>query len=277
MRDLVFLKLGGSAITDKTRPEALDEGVLRQIAGVVATALHAEPAPRILMAHGGGSFGHHWAHLYQTHMGVHDARGWEGVARVADAMSRLNREVVRHLLDAGVNALSVQPSASAVASGRKLASIATEPLEALLGAGVVPVLYGDVVVDREQGAAIVSTEALFTHLARVLRPRRIVLVGEAAVYTADPRTDPEAEPIPIVDETNIDQVLQRTTGSHGVDVTGGMAAKVATMWQLVSSIDNLDVQLVGPDPVAIGWAIRGDLHGIGTLIRRRSGMGLVER
>ena len=269
MHDLVFLKLGGSAITDKTRPEALDEAVVSQIARVVATALHAQPAPRLLIAHGGGSFGHHWAHLYQTHLGVHDARGWEGVTRVADAMSRLNREVVRHLLEAGVNALSVQPSASAIARGRKLASIATEPLGTLLAAGVVPVLHGDVVVDHEQGAAIVSTEALFAYLAPVLRPRRIVLVGEPAVYTADPRNDPAAQRIPIVDDTNIDQVLRQTTGSHGIDVTGGMASKVATMWQLVGSIDNLDVQLVGSDPAAIGWAIRGDLRGIGTLIRRQ--------
>ncbi len=276
MYDLVFLKLGGSVITDKTRPEVLDETVLAQIARVVAATLRSVPAPRILICHGGGSFGHHWANLYQTHLGVHDAQGWAGVTKVADAMSRLNRDVVRHLIAADVPAMSMQPSASAITVNRQLAGISIDPLSALLNAGVVPVLYGDVAVDRQQGAAIISTETIFSYLAPILRPRRIVLVGERGVFTADPRRDPTARRIPVIDETNVERVLGQTTGSHGVDVTGGMATKVETMWKLVSSLDGLDVQLIGPDPAAIAWAIRGDVMAVGTLIRRKhAGDGLL--
>jgi isopentenyl phosphate kinase len=185
-------------------------------------------------------------------------------------MSRLSREVVRHLLDAGVKAISVQPSASAIAVDRMLAGMALDPIVALLHAGVVPVLHGDVVVDRARGAAIISTETLFAYLAPILRPRRIILVGEAAVYTADPRRDPAAVPIPIIDETNVDDVLHRTGGSHGVDVTGGMAAKVTAMWGLVSAVDDLDVCIVGPEPEALGPALFGGQFSAGTLIRRRT-------
>src|SRR3712207_3348857 len=207
MDHLVFLKLGGSVLTDQTRPETLDEPVLAGIAQAIAGTLQAEPEMCMIVGHGGGSFGHHWASLYQTHRGVHDDHGWEGVARVADAMSRLNRAVVRHLLAAGVCALSMQPSASAIAVNGTLESMAVHTLSAALAAGLVPVLYGDVVLDLQQGAAIVSTEAIFGLLAPVLQPHRIVLVGEAAVYTADPRQDPSAERIPLIDETNIDDVL----------------------------------------------------------------------
>lgn len=270
MHDLVFLKLGGSAITDKTRPEVLDEAVLGQIAQVIAATLHSNPALRLLIGHGGGSFGHHWANLYQTHRGVRDDRGWEGVVKVADAMGRLNRDVVRHLIAAGVPAMSLQPSASAMTAHRRLERMSIDPLAALLRAGVVPVLYGDVAVDREQGAAIISTETIFAFLAPILRPRRIVLAGEQAVFTADPRRDPAAVPIPVIDETNIEQVLGQTTGSHAVDVTGGMATKVQTMWHLVSTSQGLEVQLVGPDPIEVGRALRADLPAAGTLMRRQA-------
>ncbi|MDQ5853190.1 MAG: isopentenyl phosphate kinase [Chloroflexota bacterium] len=272
MDDLLFLKLGGSILTDKTRPEALDEAVLALTARSLAEALRARPGLRLLIGHGGGSFGHHWAHRYQTHLGVHDPQGWEGVARVADAMGRLNRAVVRHLIDAGINAISVQPSASAVAAHGTLQSMATNTLSAMLNSGLVPVLYGDVVVDVRQGATIISTEAIFAFLAPVLRPQRIILVGEDGVYTSDPRRDPQARRIPIIDESNIEQVLDQAKGSHGVDVTGGMLSKVQTMWRLVASRDDLEVQLVGPDPAVVGSVLRGDMAA-GTLIRRRPADG----
>jgi isopentenyl phosphate kinase len=268
MRDLLFLKLGGSVITDKTEPEMLDEDVLRRIVAVIAAEYHAGSRPRLLIGHGGGSFGHHWAGRYQTQLGVRDARGWEGVARVADAMSRLNRLVVRHLLDAGVNAVSMPPSASAICVDRQIAAMSIDALVALLDAELVPVIYGDVVVDRRQGAAIVSTEALFSYLAPILRPRRIVLVGERGVYTADPRRDPDAVRIPLIDETNIEQALSQSGGSHGMDVTGGMAAKVEAMWRLVSSAAELDVALVGPEPDVLAQALRGEAISAGTTIRR---------
>ena len=273
MRDLVFLKLGGSILTDKTRAETLNEPVLAELARAIVAALDAPSAPRLLLGHGAGSFGHHWAQRYQTHLGVKDVTGWQGVARVADSMGRLNRGVVRSLLDAGVDAVSVQPSASAIAAGGKLTRMSSDALATFLRSGMVPVLYGDVVVDTEQGAAIVSTEDIFAFLAPVLRPRRIVLVGEAGVYTADPRRDPAAARIPLIDESNIAQARARASGSHGVDVTGGMASKLATMWELVSMLDGLEVVLVGPQPALLLEALAGTPDIAGTTIRRTRGRG----
>jgi isopentenyl phosphate kinase len=267
MQDLVFLKLGGSVLTDKTRPEALATDTLARVARTLAESLAQPGAPRLLLGHGAGSFGHHWAQQYQTHLGVSDARGWEGVTRVSDAMGRLNRDVVGHLLAAGVRAVSVQPSASAVMEARALVEMAQAPIAMYLEGGLVPVVHGDVIVDRRQGAAIASTEMIFAFLARGLHPRRVVLVGETGVYTADPHRDPSAERIPLIDDANIDQVLGQATGSHGVDVTGGMASKVRTMWDLVCAIEGLDVLLIGPDPAAIAAAIHGDAS-TGTIIRR---------
>lgn len=238
------------------------------VAGAIARALQEQPSLRLLVGHGGGSFGHYWAARYTTHHGVVDAAGWEGVARVADAMGRLNRLVVAALLEVGVNAISVQPSASAVAEGGSLRQLETATLERMLGARLTPVVYGDVVLDDVQGAAIISTEALFTYLAPRLQPTRIVLIGEAGVFTTDPRHDPAAQRITEITSANITPVLQRVSGSHGIDVTGGMAAKVQMMWRLVQSVEGLEVQLVGTDAGAVHQALRGEIVAEGTLIKR---------
>lgn len=268
----MFIKLGGSILTDKTQAEALQTGALHTTVQVIADTLHELPHMQVVIAHGGGSFGHYWADRYATHTGVHAPDGWTGVARVADAMGRLNRAIVAALLDAGVNAISVQPSASAIAHAGTLRHLETAAIARMLDAGagptrLVPVVYGDVALDDAQGAAIISTEALFAYLAPRLQPRRIVLVGEAGVFTADPRRDPAAVRIAQITAANIETVLTQTGGSHGTDVTGGMAAKVQQMWNLVQAVPGLGVQLVGTDPATLRQALRGAPIDDGTLIR----------
>ena len=264
----IFIKLGGSILTDKTQPEALNLAALQTTAAAIAAALRQQPDLQLLIGHGGGSFGHYWAEKYGTQHGVSAPEGWHGVARVADAMGRLNRIVVNALLEAGINAVGVQPLASALAERGTLRELATPVIERLAAAGLVPVVYGDVVLDRVQGAAIISTESLFAYLATELQPRRIVLVGEAGVYTADPRRDPSAARIGQITAANIATVLEQTGASHGTDVTGGMAAKVEQMWSLVQSVAGLDVLLIGVEPGALQAALRGETVDEATVIRR---------
>ncbi len=267
--ELIFVKLGGSILTDKTKPEALATDTLAAVANVVAETLRDQPHLRLLVGHGGGSFGHYWAEKYGLGHGVTDADGWEGVARVADAMGRLNRAVVAALVTAGVNALGVQPAASALAAGGQLRQLETVSLRRMLQAGLTPVLHGDVVMDDVQGAAIVSTEALFAFLVPRLQPKRLVLVGEQAVFTADPRRDASAQRIGAITAANIETVLRQVGGSHGADVTGGMASKVRTMWQLVQAVPGLEVQIIGSDADTLRQALRGEQITGGTMIRLR--------
>jgi isopentenyl phosphate kinase len=251
LRNLLFVKLGGSILTDKTRPESINNSTLQTTASAIAAFLQVHPRQSLLIGHGGGSFGHYWAERYATHRGVFDASGWQGFARVADAMGRLNRYVVQALL----------------ADGGVLQQLDVTTIQRLLAVGLIPVVHGDVVLDQRQGAAIASTEHIFAYLAPRLTPRRIVLVGEQGVFTADPRRDPTASRITRITTANIETVLTQTGASHGTDVTGGMATKVREMWQLVQLVPGLEVQLVGTDGDVIGQALRGNNVDEGTIIR----------
>jgi isopentenyl phosphate kinase len=191
-----------------------------------------------------------------------------GFARTAAAALRLNRIVVDELLAAGVPALALQPSATLFSRHGTLAEWDTRTVVRALDRGLVPVVHGDVAFDEAQGSAIISTEQLLGWLAYTpeLRPARIVLVGESGVYTADPRADPHAERIARIDAGNIADVLRGAGASHGVDVTGGMRAKVELMWRLVEAIPELSVQLIGPYPGLLARALLGEADGEGTLI-----------
>ncbi len=110
--ELVFLKLGGSLLTDKTQPQALRPQVLRRLAVEIAEALAERPHLRLLIGHGSGSFGHVAGRKYNTRAGVTSPEGWRGYAETARAAALLNRHVMDALWEAGVPALALQPSAA---------------------------------------------------------------------------------------------------------------------------------------------------------------------
>jgi isopentenyl phosphate kinase len=265
---LTFIKFGGSVITDKTGQEAPDLPTIRRLAAEVRVARDCDPNMRLIIGHGSGSFGHTYARRYGIHTGIAPGDDWMGFALTAAAALRLNRIVVDALLAAGIPALALQPSASLLSRQGALAEWHTAAITRALDHDLVPVVHGDVSFDESQGSSIMSTEQLLERLVYTpgLSPARIILVGEAGVYTADPRADPRAERIPHINGANIAAVLRGTGGSHGVDVTGGMRAKVELIWRLVQATPGLAVHLIGPAPGLLTRVLLNQAASEGTLI-----------
>lgn len=239
---IVFLKLGGSLLTDKREAEAPRIEVIRRLAAEIGAAQQADGQLRLVIGHGSGSFGHVYGRKYGTRAGVHDAAGWFGYAVTADAAARLNRIVTAALLEAGIAAWSIQPGAVLrCAEGRVLQGPA-ETVALAMARGLTPVVYGDVALDAVRGGTIISTEEIFEHLVETLHPTRVILAGEVdGIYTADPLRDPAATPITAITPATLDAVASGIGDSHGVDVTGGMRAKVAQSLAMVRRAPGLDI------------------------------------
>ncbi|MGA9349273.1 MAG: isopentenyl phosphate kinase [Anaerolineae bacterium] len=243
MDELIFLKLGGSLITDKSKEATAKERVIRQAAREIKGALEAKPDLRLLVGHGSGSFGHFVA----QHHGLLEGGppNWRGYVETGAAAARLNRLLTDIFLGEGVPVVSIQPSASAHCWDGELIFMETEPIELMLHHGLVPLVYGDVALDEVRGCTIISTEQIFAYLAGHLEPVRILLAGEVeGVFTADPLRDESAQLIPEISRQNFYQVEHKLAGSYGVDVTGGMLTKVRIMYALVQERPELKVQLI---------------------------------
>lgn len=243
MSELVFLKLGGSLITDKRRYEAARPAVITRVAQEIHAALQARPNMQLLLGHGSGSFGHFPADRYKVHEG--NLADWRGYAETGAAAQRLNRLVTDSMLSEGVPVVSLQPSASARCHDGALTEIAIDPIVELLRRGLVPVVYGDVALDDVLGCTIISTEQIFVRLAHSLRPQRIIMAGEVSgVYTGNPQRDSVVRLIPEITSQNYDEIEATLSGSFGVDVTGGMASKVGALFSLVKDQPNLAVRII---------------------------------
>jgi isopentenyl phosphate kinase len=263
MDELLFLKLGGSLITDKTGYEAMRQQVLARLAREISLALAARPGVQLLLGHGSGSFGHIPAAKYGTRKWVQTAEQWHGFAEVSAAAARLNRLVTEALLDEGVPAVSLQPSASTKCVGGSIKSMATTPIRAALDAGLVPVIYGDVAFDSAKGGTIISTEEIMTYLTAEFQPSWLLLAGETdGVY------DAKKQVIPTITNANFDSLGSVLGKSRGTDVTGGMASKVREMLALVRAHPHLTIRIFsGLESGALQEILRHPEAGGGTVIR----------
>jgi isopentenyl phosphate kinase len=233
----VFLKLGGSLITEKGRPHTARPETIRRLAGEIAQARSETPGLLLVLGHGSGSFGHSEATKFGTAGGVKSADDWRGFASVWAAADRLNRIVMDALAASGVPAVRIAPSSCAILDDGELTEMPIAAVEQALAAGLVPVVYGDAVFDRKRGGGIASTEMVFAHLAGALHPRRILLAGiERGVFEDYPS---RAELLPLIRAGERERLRRVSEGSAHADVTGGMLAKAETMLNLIGRSEGL--------------------------------------
>ncbi len=161
VRDCIFLKLGGSLISNKREAETPRHDVIQRLAAEIARARDRRPDLDLIIGHGSGSFGHVVGRRYGTRAGVETAEQWYGFAATADAAARLNRLLVTALLDAGVPAWTIQPSVDIRCLDGRITAGPEKTVRAALDCGLVPVVHGDVALDSERGGTIVSTEEIF--------------------------------------------------------------------------------------------------------------------
>lgn len=113
---LVFVKLGGSLITEKNAPYTINYQVLTRIVKELKEAIDNDHHLQLLIGHGGGSFPHPVAQAFKTAEGFIQDTSVRGFALCQNAASTLNRILVDLMADYAINAVSIQPSACCIAT-----------------------------------------------------------------------------------------------------------------------------------------------------------------
>ncbi len=208
---MILIKLGGSVITNKSRPLSARRKAIDNIA---ADGLAGIDEP-ITVVHGGGSYGHYWSVKYDMHTKEkrYDAHG---VSAVKNSMIHLNSIIVDSMLKSGLNPYSLPPT-DFMAGGAPVPEKILE-IKRIAGAGFAPVTYGDALWWGKKKTYILSGDRIMTHLAQALRPRLCIFaLDEDGLYT-DLKSKRLIRQIGDADAT--------FAPSGGMDVTGGMSRKV---------------------------------------------------
>lgn len=258
---LVLLKLGGSLITEKDSRRVVRRELLRALAREIGKAVR--DGHRLIVGHGSGSFGHPEAAAAGLDEGIDGRNQLPGVVQTQEAARELHREVLGALSDAGAPPFSLLPGSLLVTESGVPANLFPEPVLLALSIKLLPVLCGDVVLDRDRGVSICSTESVLLALAnRLVMDRepiaRAVWLGTTdGVYDADGRTVPE------LDRSRW-EAMEASRSTEGIDVTGGIVLRVETAL-LLADLGIPSVICDGREPEHLLPALAGEPVG-GTLV-----------
>jgi len=235
-----IVKIGGSVISDKTRPFSIDYSTLEKVACALNRCIKKRCADALVIVHGGGGFGHYVVDEFGSVNSV------EAFLRTVEVMRELNAKVVEVLRLKGVKALGIDTHAVAEFRGSSL-RIDVDKVRTVIEMGLVPVLYGDAVVDiEEKSFKIASGDDICWELAYLLKAERLVFVTRVPGVFVGGR-------VAKVFSLSRDLRTLEDIGVGGHDVTGGMRAKLLKGVGKIKSIGA--VYIVGFDPRIVEQAL----------------------
>lgn len=220
---LIILKLGGSLITHKDRPLSPNIGGVRLVGRTVAKILRRHSDVKLILIHGGGSFGHYYASKFHAST---DARNisCEGIARISEAMIHLHSLVLKEMVGEGVRCRTISVSEILQGSDGIVSEYAARKMSALLSIGCVPITFGDIVTNS-RGSSIISGDKIALTLARKMDVKRAIFAMDVdGIYS---NSQMRGEVIPeLKTQSGISWKERR------FDVTGGVQSKIKIGFEL---------------------------------------------
>ena len=240
MSDLYIIKLGGSVITEKEDNKfEVKHEVLERIAFEVKKAME-EKGSSLIVVHGAGPFGHTNVVEFDIDNGVSTERQKQGLEKTIKDCNFLDAAVVEAFTKVGVNAVAFDTNGFVKQNNKKVVEFPTNGIEAALSKKEVPVLFGQMVSDKSLNASVISGDTVIGFLAKKFNTKKVFLGTDVAgIFTADPKKNPKAERIPLIDKSNFEEVIAQTDEAGTIDVTGGMKGKLEKMKEMLQGITAL--------------------------------------
>lgn len=239
-RGLVFVKLGGSIITDPDKPRTAKLLTIRRL---IAEIDAAREGRSVIIGHGGGSFPHVPAHKYKIQLGLLNKKSLMGTSITQRYASELHGIIIDEMLKMKIPVFSFSPSCATISRRGSIKDWSLKPVSKALSNDFVPVTYGDVGLDSGQGVCILSTEEIFRHFAKTLKPSNIIIGTDVdGVFDADPKENPDARLITKITKQNINSI-NAGVGGRKYNVTGGMKSKVRLLYE-ISKLSGAKCQIV---------------------------------
>ena len=240
---MILIKFGGSVITDKSRYRTFNADRVKRLCKEIK-----DSGEKVIIVHGAGSFGHVLAKENRLNDGYLSDSQIPALAQVCYDMRDLNAMIVKELNDAGLPAVSVPTGSCFMMDDRKLIIDDPSVLTSMFDKGIMPVMFGDVVMDRKLGFAICSGDQIMELLTGIFHPSRVIFVSDIdGLYDDDPKNNRNAKLIENVSKDTLDSVRTDITVA---DVTGGVRGKMETMLRMCSG---------GCDCILVNGAVEGRL------------------
>jgi len=238
---IYILKMGGSLITNKNEPFSLRKKILRNVVSEIIAS-----GKKIIIIHGGGAFGHPTAKKYDINSGKNLSIENQiyGLAKTHSVMTELNKYVVDEFIKKEIPAMSIQTSCIFIQDLVKGIELNADIIKLLLDLGIIPILYGDILLNRNGDFSIISGDTIILKLCESLGnlqlSKVIFAMEEDGLYIEIPETGE----ITLAERIEYEQINTLNLANLGkkIDITGGITIKLNNIKKILNL--GIPVQLV---------------------------------
>ncbi len=241
-KKIILLKLGGSLLTDKNKPFSIREDIVKSAIRQIIDAKE-----KLVLIHGGGSFGHPLAKKYSLSKGLDTSIPNQilGVAETHQSMVKFNNYVINNFLELNYPVLSFQPSSIFVKDSQDIQTKSLDVIETALDLNILPILYGDIILDKQGSFAIISGDQIIFELCQKLPNysiSKVVFAMESdGLYIIDKKNSENCKLVTECFSNELDSLKLADLGQK-IDVTGGIKGKLNVIKTICKS--NIPVQLI---------------------------------
>ncbi|MDP1833514.1 MAG: isopentenyl phosphate kinase [Candidatus Moranbacteria bacterium] len=232
MKPLYILKIGGSVATHKDKEGV---SVRTDLLGKIARAIKKAQVKKkfdLILIHGAGAAGHQLASRYGLEGGSFGNDGKFNGSLLCDLeIQKLDNVIFGIFVACGLKVFPIHTSSVIVQKNKEISYFDTRMVEESLKRGCPPMLYGEMVFDQALDMSPCSGDAIASFLARKMKAERIFFASDIdGIFDKDPHRHDDAK---LVENIGLKEILNsdkiKISGSHSVDVTGGLGGKIKSL------------------------------------------------
>jgi isopentenyl phosphate kinase len=239
--EVLLLKLGGSLLTDKNKPFHIRKDIA---ISTIQQIINANE--KVILIHGGGSFGHPLARKYNIMKGFDKSIPNQiyGLTETHQAMIKFNSYLVNLFLDRNYPSFSIQPSSIFIKDADNIIFKSLDIIETALDLNILPILYGDIIFHKQGSFSIISGDQIIFELCENLRKYYVLKVIFALETDGIFINNKDSTKVKLVSEIFADELddLDLASLEEKIDVTGGIKGKIDFIKQICEF--NVPVQLI---------------------------------
>ena len=229
-KELTIIKLGGSLLTDKSKPYTARKSVIESAAKELKICIDEGLIESLVIVHGVGSYGHPPVLEYKLHMGYKGPEQFLSLSKTQRVVNEFRFLLTEEFQKAGLSVNLLHASSMVVAEKMRIADAYFEPLKGWLSLGMIPLLGGDLLYDTTMGFSVGSGDVLAVELAKRLKAKRLVFAMDVpGIYNENPRTNPDALLLDTIDIHDVFQILEGMQQIGKLDASGAMKGKLSSI------------------------------------------------
>lgn len=244
--ETTVIKLGGSLLTDKTKPYSLRLDVIKQIASEIKQCMDEGIGGRFVIVQGVGSYGHPPVLEYKLYKGfIAEEQLWQ-ISWTQSKVDELRRALAESLQVEGIPVIMFTTSSIFSSTEQELDEANMKPLAGYLGIGMVPLIGGDMIYDTGIGFRVMSGDLIAYYLAKELDATRLIFATDVkGVSDKDPKTFSDARLLQGVKTSEIPRIIDEIKGNNPHDASGAIVGKLQTIQKAAPLIKKgLDVAIL---------------------------------